>query len=343
MKSKNAAAKIWLIFFIFLLLTFVNHAEALVGIEPASKDLSIQSNLYHNVNITISGVNEVYGFQFDVIYNQSVLEFVKISEATFLNRSKHDRTFCLDADNSTPGLIANFACSRIGSGYVSGSGVLANITFRLKTLTKFPGISYISLPKVKISNINSQPLDKSSQNGMVRVYQCLQGETRTCTVSSCQGNYTCNSSNEWGQCIVSAQPEICDGIDNDCDGLIDEGVNRSCSVNHKGICATGLEICTSGSWAGCPAPQTEICDNGVDESCDGDDPLCEGDIINSAGSAPDRCVDIFDLVFIAARFGSTSGSPDYDIRADIKRNGEIDIFDLVVVGRDFGYGSACSA
>jgi MYXO-CTERM domain-containing protein len=67
--------------------------------------------------------------------------------------------------------------------------------------------------------------------------------------------------------------ETCDGEDNDCDGLVDEGLVRDCAS----ACGTGSETCTNGVWGGCDAPavETEVC-NGTDDDCDGAiDPGCE--------------------------------------------------------------------
>lgn len=114
---------------------------------------------------------------------------------------------------------------------------------------------------------------------------CTTGDTLACGINKgiCRpGIQTCTN-NAWGECIGGVGPadEKCNGIDDDCDGLIDNGITCDCIVGdtrvcgrETGQCKPGYRICIGGIWSesciNSTGPTDEICSNGYDEDCDGE-------------------------------------------------------------------------
>jgi hypothetical protein len=113
-----------------------------------------------------------------------------------------------------------------------------------------------------VTNTAGQTVAGTCQNG-----DCVP----TPGVEICNGiDDDCDGKIDEGlSCTCTPQPEICNGVDDDCDGKIDEGITRPCGVD-VGVCHAGIETCVMGQFVNCTATTgtTEICD-GLDNDCDG--------------------------------------------------------------------------
>jgi hypothetical protein len=89
----------------------------------------------------------------------------------------------------------------------------------------------------------------------------------------CLAGWTCGvgAGSSTTVCTCTSSPEVCNGKDDDCDGVIDNGTaGNPCNTGSMGVCAQGTSTC-NGGVAGCTQivqPSTEVCDN-LDNNCNG--------------------------------------------------------------------------
>ena len=130
---------------------------------------------------------------------------------------------------------------------------------------ELPGPDDCAIP-VETCNGVDDDCDTVCDNG----WACCAGAVDGCTTAcGSTGTRTCTGSCGWGGCVVPE--EICNGLDDDCDGELDDGFD--CVMGDSRTCtascgSSGTQTCNGACvWSGCDPP-AEIC-NGVDDDCDG--------------------------------------------------------------------------
>lgn len=135
--------------------------------------------------------------------------------------------------------------------------------------------------------------------------QCVPADQGQCACSTIgiqlELQTGCGLSNDLGRCLGArgcapggltecdapeAVVEVCNGVDDDCDGDVDNGLGGDpCEVESGAGTCPGTEVCSQGQLIcqGSP-PIDEIC-NGVDDDCDGS--LDEGFIDSEGDGIPD--------------------------------------------------------
>jgi Cohesin domain len=134
-----------------------------VSIEPTSNAFSVGDTF--SLNIIVSDVVDLYGFQFDIGFSPSVVSATGITEGAFL--SSGGSTFFIPGDiDNVLGTISLTGDTLLSlSPGVDGGGILATVTFQALTA----GSSPVDLSNIILLDSGLSEISTSPQNGMVNV------------------------------------------------------------------------------------------------------------------------------------------------------------------------------
>jgi hypothetical protein len=141
--------------------------------------------------------------------------------------------------------------------------------------------NYASLPNYQANETTCDGLNNDCDITTDEGCNCIDDTIQSCgtNIGECQtGNQICVLGN-WGPCNGEVGPvaEVCDGLNNDCDATTDEGclcvggTTQPCGSD-IGQCQAGTQTCSAGNWGVCVGEigsTAEVCDDVVDNDCDG--------------------------------------------------------------------------
>ncbi len=177
-----------------------------------------------------------------------------------------------------------------------------------------------------IDNDCDGEVDNSGPNEAISV-ECYAGPEVLVGVGECARGIRSCSGGEFTVCEGQVLPtiEFCDGLDNDCNGIVDDNAigNGFCDTGLLGVCAAGNRDCGSGGGDCNPlfSPSTELC-NSLDDDCDG---IVDNGFVDESGryavdiacgACAIDCTEIFDNPNAVGVCDAGGASPECEMLCD---------------------------
>ena len=84
------------------------------------------------LDLRVENIHDLAGWQFDIVFDPTVLEAVAVSEGDFLNPEGNSTFFQKGRIDNTTGKITELSSARLSEEGVSGRGMLLSVTFTAK-------------------------------------------------------------------------------------------------------------------------------------------------------------------------------------------------------------------
>lgn len=152
-----------------------DYSLARVSIYPSM----IQSGLGRNVTVDImmDASAEVYGVQFELPYNSSIMEAIRIEEGDFLGSDGIMTYSVSDIDNEAGWMF--FMATRTGDRGISGAGRLASVTLKPKKESK----AGLYLSNLVLSDVNVRAIPASHAGANMQIFRLVGDINKDCRVN----------------------------------------------------------------------------------------------------------------------------------------------------------------
>ena len=150
-----------------LCLCIASVQAAEVRIEPEYQTVLKGETFSVNITVCPEGSEQVFGTQYDLYYNNTLLNVTSQTKGSFLSHDGVSTNIYANKFNNTLGKT-EYGETRTGVAYgVTIPGVLATITFQ--AIAEENGISELRLDKVKISDPESGSIQANVTSGNINV------------------------------------------------------------------------------------------------------------------------------------------------------------------------------
>jgi hypothetical protein len=283
-----------------------------------------------SVNVTVSSVSDLYGWEFELGWNSTLLDVTSVDEGTFL-QAGGNTFFTYQVDSIGGGMIAD--CTLVGDiPGVSGSGTLASAAFHVKEVGDCP----LTLYNVTLYNsyVNTIPLQAVGGYGYFTLYQghdvaviavepskTIVGKGFCSSIAVTVKNY--GSFNETFNTTAYANATAIQTHSTDL--TAGNSTRLTFTWNTTGFPYGNYAI----SAYATPVPgETYTANNNYTDGV-----VCVGVPGDVDGNG---LVNMIDLYKIALCFGSCPGTPSYDPNCDVDGNGLINMMDLYIAALYYG-------
>jgi len=130
---------------------------ALISVDPQNSSAAIGQDF--TVNINVSNVTDLYGWEFKIGWNDTIIHLQNVTEGSFL-RNAGETLFTYNLNSTGPHIVV--ICTRLGNvPGESGSGTLSAVTFHVQQ----PGSCDLNLYDSMLLNSFAQSMNCTTEGG----------------------------------------------------------------------------------------------------------------------------------------------------------------------------------